>query len=233
MNTNGVGVMAVVTISREFGAGGRTLGEMISKRLQYEFLDDAVIQELATRLGVTKDSIANMEKKNAGFFASILSKMFHRNYMERLATGTSDYVDEDIYLDKLEEVIEDLAARDNVVLLGRGSQFVLAGHPEAIHFLLVADRTHRIHFLQRNYNLSESQARQEVLAGEHRRKHVYAKMGCTAYDDPLNYHMVLNTSRLSLEVVAQQMVMLIERKQHEPIIPLSLGVNIRLDLATY
>lgn len=213
--------MAVITISRQFGAGGRTLGEMVAEKLDYTFLDDAVIQELSERVGVTKESIADMEKNGRGFFPTILSSMLGRSYMERLAKEKSGYIDEVIYVDKIQEVINDLAAQDNVVLLGRGSQFILSGHPEAIHVLLVADKEQRIKFMQRKYNLSESQAYHEVQAGEKRRKHVYAKMGCTNYDDPHSYHMVLNMSRLSIEEAASQMILLAEHKQHEPIIPSS------------
>ncbi len=211
--------MAIITISRQFGSGGRTLGEKVAEKLGYEFLDDAIIQELSRRVEADRETIADMKKNGSGFISRIVSTMTGRSYMERLAGNKSGYVEEVIYVDKLDEVINELAAHDNVVLLGRCSHFVLAGHPEAIHFLLVADKAQRVEFMQRRYNLSESQAYQEVLAGEKRRAHVYTKMGCSDYDDPHNYHMVLNMSRLSMEDAVDQMVLLAERKQHEPIIP--------------
>jgi cytidylate kinase len=213
--------MAVITVSREFGSGGRTLGEILAKELGYTFLDDAVIQALANRVGVTKESVANMERHNGSFFSDMIHGMLHLSYIDRITHKKQDHIDEGIYIDKLREVVEDLAAQDNVVLLGRGSQFILSGHPDAIHFLLVADRAHRIRFMQHKYNLSESDAHHEVLAGEKRRKHVYAVLGCATYNDPVHYDMVLNMDRLSLEEATRLMVALTESRQHEPIIPSS------------
>lgn len=218
--------MAVITISRHFGAGGRTLGGMVAEKMGYEFLDDAVIQELSKKIGMTKESIASMEKDSSGFFSKIISNMFGRNYMERLSGEKSGHVDEILYLDKLQEVINYLASQDNVVLLGRGSQFILSGHPEAIHFLLVADYAQRMEFLERQYNLTDSQARNEILAAEKRRKHLYSKMGCSTYDDPHSYHLVLNMGRISLEEAAEQIVLLAKDKAHEPIIPSSKRKNV-------
>ena len=201
--------MAVITISRQFGAGGRTLGMMVAESLGYTFMDDAVIQELSKRIRVTKESITDMENIAGGLFSKIVSTMISRKYMERLAGETSGYIDEVIYVEKLQEVITDLAKRDNVILLGRGSQYILADREDTYHFLLVADKAQRIKFMQRHYKLSDSKAYQEVLGGEKRRKNLYAKLGATTYNDPLSYHMVLNMSRLSLEEAKKQIVSLV------------------------
>lgn len=203
--------MAVITISRQFGAGGRTLGQMVAEELNFKFLDDAVIQELSKRIRVTKESVTEMEDIAGGLFSKIVSAMLSRGYMERLAGEGSGYIDEVIYVEKLKEIITDLSRQDNVVLLGRGSQFILAEHENTFHFLLVADKEQRIKFMQRRYNLSDSKAYQEVLGGEKRRKNVYAKLGCTNYNDPLNYHMVLNMSRLTLEQAKNQIVALVRQ----------------------
>lgn len=202
--------MAVITISRHFGAGGRTLGQMVAEKLNYRFLDDAVIQELSKRIRVTKESVAEMEEIAGGLFSKIVSTMLSRRYMERLAGENAGYIDEVIYVEKIKEVITDLARQDNIILLGRGSQFILAERENTFHFLLVADKEQRIKFMQRRYKLSDTKAYQEVLGGEKRRKNVYAKLGCTNINDPENYHLVLNMSRLTLEQAMKQIVHLVE-----------------------
>lgn len=197
------------------------MGEMVAEKMDYEFLDDAVIQELSRRVGKTEEAAANIKKKDSGFLSNLVSSMLGRSYIERLESQKSGGIDQVLYVDKLYEVINDLAARDNVVLLGRGSQFILSGHPEAIHFLLVADESQRMAFMKRRYNLSGIQAEQEIRAGEKRRKHLYAKLGCSTYDDPHSYHLVLNMGRITLEEAAEHMVLLTKDKEHEPIIPSS------------
>ncbi len=201
--------MAVITISRQFGAGGRTLGQIVAEKLNYKFLDDAVIQELSKRIRVTSESIADVEKIAGGLFSKIVSTMISRNYMERLAGERSGYIDEVIYVEKLKEVITDLAKQDNVVLLGRASQFILADTEDTYHFLLIADMAQRIRFMQRQYKLSESKAHQEVLGGEKRRNNLYARMGASNYNNPELYHLVLNMSRLTMEQAEHQIVSLV------------------------
>ncbi|MDY7036568.1 MAG: cytidylate kinase family protein, partial [Thermodesulfobacteriota bacterium] len=54
--------MAVITISRQFGAGGKTLGEMIAKELNYRFLDETIIQEISKKAKVSKDWVKSVER---------------------------------------------------------------------------------------------------------------------------------------------------------------------------
>jgi cytidylate kinase len=201
--------MAVVTIARQFGAGGRTLGSRLAKVLKYRFLDDVVIQELARRINVTREAVKDIENTAGGFFSKIVSSMLSRSYMERLTGVDFGYIDEVIYLKTLKEVIVDLARKDDVVLLGRGGQYVLADDPNAVHILLVGEMKNRIEFMRNNYNLSMAQAEAAVAEGEKRRRLLYSLFGKTDYNDPSLYHMVLNTSRLTQDQAFEQMVGLV------------------------
>lgn len=201
--------MAVVTIARKFGAGGRTLASRIAERLNYQFLDDAIIQELSQRARVSKNSIKDIERSAGGLLSKVISSTLSRGYMERLTGERFGYIDEEVYVEKLQEVITELAAEDNVVILGRGSQYILAEQENAYHFLLVAEREDRIKFMQRYYNYSDEKAYQAVINGERRRKNLYAKFGKKNYNSASMYHMVLNMSRVSLEQAEDQIYMLV------------------------
>lgn len=202
--------MAVITISRQFGAGGRTLGKMIAKQLNYEFLDDVIIQELAKRTKVTKESVLDMEKSAGSFFSKLIAGALSRSYMERLLGRDIGYIDENIYVEKLKEVVQELAANDNLVLLGRGSQYILADRQNTFHILLIADKAERIAFMQKQYRFSDDRAYQAVLAGQKRRSNLYAKFGKTDYNAPELYDMVVNTGKLSLEQATALICTLVE-----------------------
>ena len=205
--------MAVITISRQFGAGGRTLGAMVAERLNYQFLDDTIIQELSHRIRVSENSVVDMEKIAGTFFSKIVSTMLPRSYMERIPGEKSGYIDEAIYVETLKELIVELAKKDRVVLLGRGSQYILSQQENAFHFLLIADMEQRIRFMQRRYKMSDNRARQQVFGGEKRRRNVYAKLGATTFDDPATYHMVLNMSRLDLEEAVEAISTLVQHSE--------------------
>src|SRR6056297_99341 len=91
--------MAVITIARQFGAGGRTLGKRLSRQLNYEFFDDSIIQELSKKAKVSKFTIKDIEQTAGSFFSKIVSSALSRSYMERLTGADIGYMDENIYVE--------------------------------------------------------------------------------------------------------------------------------------
>jgi cytidylate kinase len=192
--------MSVITISRQFGAGGRTLGKKVAQRLDYLFEDDAIIQEIAKKAKVSKSSVKGHEQAAGSLISRILSTMVDRGYMERLTGDKVGYLDEEIYVQTLTDVIGEFAKKDNVVLLGRSSQYILQNTENVFHILMVASEPDRIDFLQKTYNLSPAKARQAVEQGDKRRRNLYSKFAKSGYDVPTLYHMCLNMSRVSMDL---------------------------------
>ncbi len=120
------------------------------------------------------------------------------------------YLDEDIYVETLYEVVAELARKDNIVLLGRGCQYILQDLDSALHILLVASDEDRSGFMRNFYNMSDAKAHQAVINGDKRRASLYAKMGKTDFNDPGLYHLVINMSRLSLDQALDQVCDLVE-----------------------
>src|SRR6056297_3173056 len=174
--------MAVITIARQFGAGGRTLGKRLSRQLNYEFFDDSIIQELSKKAKVSKFTIKDIEQTAGSFFSKIVSSALSRSYMERLTGADIGYMDENIYVEKTKEVVTEIAKQED-----------------------------RIQFMQSFYNYSRNKAYQAVITGQKRRQNLYAKFGKKNYNDPGLYHMVFNMSKLSLDQAMEQIVTLIRQ----------------------
>lgn len=191
--------MAVITISRQFGAGGRTLGNMIAKKLGYRFLDDQIIQEIAKHANVTKETVISMERTAGGAISRIISSLLSRDYMERLTGEGYGYMDEEVYVQALYDVMKNLASEGDVILTGRGGQYILENVEGVFHLLLVANKQDRVDFMKRHYKLTDNKAQAAVASGEKRRVSLYRKFGKEDYNDPDHYHMVLNMSWVSLE----------------------------------
>ncbi|MFC1863445.1 AAA family ATPase [Thermodesulfobacteriota bacterium] len=191
--------MAVITISRQFGAGGRTLGKMIAEKLDYKFLDDVIIQAIAKEAKVSTSTVKSMERIAGGTLSKLFSGLINSNYIERLIGGGKGYLNEEIYLDVLNKVMNELAEQDNVVLMGRGGQYILADFENAYHLLLVSDVEHRIEFMKKYYNMNPEKAADVIKIGEKKRTVLYKKMHKEDYNSPNHYHLTLNMSILSLE----------------------------------
>jgi cytidylate kinase len=125
--------------------------------------------------------------------------MVSKPLVERILKDERGYIDEKIYLDYLVLIIAQIADEGDVVILGRGSQYILNDHPDAFHLLMIDEFENRVRFLKEHYELSESRAAKVVRGEDKRRKALFQKLGKTDYDDPFLYHLVLNMSKLSLE----------------------------------
>ena len=202
--------MAVITISRQFGAGGKTLGKMIADEFGYTFADSEIIKSVAEMANVSTHFVETVEKEAGGKFSRFISKMVSKPLVERVLKDERGYIDEEIYLDYLVLIIAQMADDGNVVILGRGSQYILNDHPDAYHVLLIDEFENRVQFMMANYELSKSRAAQVVRAEDKRRRNLYQKLGKTDYDNPFLYHLVLNMSKLSLEQALVQVCKLVE-----------------------
>jgi len=191
--------MAVITISRQFGAGGKTLGEQVAKALGHTFADDQIIRMVAETANVSPQWVESIEKEAGTRLNKIISRMVSRGLIDRVLKDERGYIDEEIYLDYVIVIISQIAEEGNVVILGRGSQYILNDHPDARHILLIDEVENRVKFMMDNYDLSRKEAEKTISNEDKRRLNFYRKLGKKDYDNPSLYHLVLNMGRLSME----------------------------------
>ena len=191
--------MAVITISRQYGAGGKTLGKMIANKLDYTFADSDIIQQIAKEANVSPHWVESFEKEAGTKLSRVISSMVSQRWVDRILKDERGYLDERIYLDYLVLIVAKMADEGDVVMLGRGSQYILNDHPDAFHVLLINELEHRIKFIVDRYNVSEKQAARIVNNEDKRRLTLYHRLGKEDYDNPKLYHLVINMNRFSLE----------------------------------
>ena len=191
--------MAVITISRQFGAGGITLGKMVAEKFGYTFADTDIIKMVAEMANVSTHFVETVEKEAGGKFSRFIAKTVSKPLVERILKDERGYIDEEIYLDYLVLIIAQMADDGEVVILGRGSQYILNDHPDAYHVLLIDTFDNRVRFMKTHYDLSQGRATQVVKNEDKRRSNLYKKLGKTDYDNPELYHLVLNMNRVHLE----------------------------------
>ena len=191
--------MAIITISRQFGAGGLTVGKKLSEKLGYTFVDEEIIQLVAKKAKVSPQWVLSIEKEAGGRLHKVISSLIPRGIVDRILNDQRGYIDEEVYVDLLIQIISKIADEDSTVILGRGGQYILKGRPNIYHVLLISDMEHRIHFVETKYKLSRSQANQTVASEDKRRTNFYRKFNKTGYDQPEHYHLTLNMSKLHLD----------------------------------
>ena len=189
--------MSVITVSRQFGAGGRTLGEMVAQKLGYELFDNELIQRVAEHAKVSANSVDALEKKTGGIFKKVIADIVPQSLKDLIVSRKE--IDEEIYVDILQKIITEIAENGNAVIIGRGSQYILKDRENIYHVLITGDSKDREKFLEEKYDLTHDQAVHAVSHDDRRRANLYRKFAVTDYDQPDRYHLVLNTSKLDFD----------------------------------
>jgi cytidylate kinase len=206
--------MSVITIARQFGAGGKTLGSAVAERLGYELIDEEIVELIAREANVSPDwvDLVARETGSEGMLSRMLLKLgpFRKGYVEVLLESNPGYIDGNLYITLLHRILPKIAAQDNVILIGRGSQYILADHPNSLHFLMIADLEFRIRFVMENYHLDRRQAQIVVAKQSKRRLNLYRYFGRTDYDQPDLYHVVFNMNKIKLEDAVETVCLMAE-----------------------
>lgn len=197
--------MSVITISRQFGAGGKTLGKQVADALGYTFADEDIVQKIAELAKVSPGWVESVEKEAGGRLSRIVSKMVSKPLLERVLKDERGYIDEEIYIDYLVVLVSQIAEEGNVVFLGRGSQYILNDHPDAFHVLLVNSFDNRVRFMVDRYKMTEQRATNVVRREDKRRVNFYRKLGKQDYDQSELYHLVVNMAKVTMDE-AQQLI---------------------------
>ena len=185
--------MAVISISRQFGAGGKYLAERLVERFNYKFADDELVSRIAKEAGVADEWVKVTEREglkgNKGFVSSLLSTRVISNLL-----GVTGSPDEARLLELGKTLIPEIAGRDNVIFVGRGTQFILPSNKNTIKILLVATYDFRVKFMMEHYNLTRSEAEDAVKEWEGNRMSFLRTLSDKDPNDPSIYDITINTS---------------------------------------
>jgi cytidylate kinase len=208
--------MPVITIGRQFGAGGTTVGEMLSRELHVDLLESRIIDEVAHRLQLPKEEV-EAEDEHPGTLLSRLLVALGSASSEPLippeVTAWSPpnadpaFDTRKAVLQITQHVIQEAARAGNVVIVGRGGAYILRDFPGALHVFLRADTDSRVKTVMRRYNITnEEEARRRIkLTDENWTAYIKQVYG---HDRNLatHYDMVLDTGRLGYETTVKVIV---------------------------
>jgi cytidylate kinase len=203
--------MAVVTISRHFGAGGHTLGERLCEKFDFRLADASVVDRLARKEKLSPDWLHAMEKEASSKLLSTISTLVSRGIFYKYPGSGAEKDDRQKYLAFLKRVFTAMANEGGYVIVGRGAQLILKGHPKAVHVLLVADYESRVAFLVDHHEISRSEAEKTIRARERERATLVSRLFDADIDDPSLYHIVLNTGQMPYEWVVDTVSELVTR----------------------
>jgi cytidylate kinase len=168
--------MAVITVSRQFGAGGELLAKKLANELNFRLIDRKAIVEALTEMGLSPQLL---------------------KFDEQATKGEDAEKRQRFYLTALHEHLFTLADKESYVLVGRGGQFLFRNRPDAFHVLVCAPFNQRVQWVHEIYNLEKSPASLLVREHDRRKKRYLRQVFDRAWLDPEVYDLVVNTKTLT------------------------------------
>ena len=206
-------IMSVITIARQFGAGGKALATMVAKKLDYAVIDEEIVEMVAQEADVSSEWVDAVAQRTGreGFVTRLMRRFgpFSKGYVETAMEERSGYMNGDLYISLLHKIIPNIAGQDNVVIIGRGGQYILADRPDTFHFLMIANIENRIHFMMEHYGIDRKEAVFVIEQKNRERLNLYRNFGRTDFESPDLYHMVLNMNFLRMEQAVQAVCQLV------------------------
>ena len=204
--------MPVITISKEPGAGGKGLSQDLARALGYELVDKAMIVKVAKDAKVSAEKVEKFDQEGYDSMSKYLSNLLLADPSLYSGLGFElpmagpgmlpagyDFFDAEQYLKFTQSLIDRLYQKGNVVLVGRGSQVLLAGRPGCLHLRLVAQLEYRIKRVADKQRISEKEAREVILKRDRARANYIKDFYQRDWSDPGLYHLVVNTQLVSCE----------------------------------
>ncbi|MBQ6806236.1 MAG: cytidylate kinase-like family protein [Lachnospiraceae bacterium] len=179
----------IITISREFGAGGSAIGTEVAKRLGYEFYDKAIILRAAKESNIDVESILKWDEKvpaNFGFAQSLFD-FYNRPLNEKL-------------FEVQKEVIRRIGEKGNCVIVGRNANTILKEFDNSLHVFVHAAPFWRIeHMKEKMPDMTEAKISEEMRSIDKARKKYCAYYTNTEFGVADYYDISLNSSTLGIE----------------------------------
>lgn len=199
--------MPVITVSRQYASGGSEIARLVSQRLGWELVDNEFVDRVARLAGLPREEVEQHEERVTGFMerlARTLTSSSPELFMTP-AVGPPVTVEppEEEIVRLTERVIAEAVRHDRVILVGRGAPAYLAQREGTLHVLVVAPLEVRVRRAMERLQVDQKEAERNIHEiDEGRRRYVKTYYG-RRWDDPANYHLILNTDVFSFEQSAE------------------------------
>ena len=180
----------IITISREFGSGGRFIGEEVAKKLGIAYYDKNIINEIAEKSGLSPEYI----QENAEL--SPKKGLFAYAFAGRDITGKSV---EDMVYEAQRKVILELADKESCVIIGRNADYILKDRDDVLNVFIHGDTPEKIQRITRLYNVEEQKVVKMMVDIDKRRMANYNFYTNQKWGKASNYTLCLNSSKLGYD----------------------------------
>ncbi len=197
----------LITLSRQYGAGGSEVARLVADQLGWTVVDNEIVDRVARRAGLAPAAVAEQDERVPGFVERLARALMASSQEFAVPEIGVAVRAEDPSLVRLTElVVKEIATEGRVVLVGRAAPAVLGKSVEALHIKLVADRAWRLALAMRLEGFDDKTAARVLADTDSQRARYHREHYGRDWDDPVHFHMTLNTGLLGLDGAAEVIV---------------------------
>lgn len=186
----------IVTISREFGSGGREVGKRLADKLGFSYYDSEIITELAKETGMSEEYIKNISEKGIYPYAFQFAKSF-ASYSAYQNNQTEILVAQ-------QKVLKKIAERGDCVIVGRGANIILSEY-EPINIFVYATMKSKIERCRNKRedekDLTDKEIQNKIKEIDKNRRNYYGLISNFEWGDKRNYQLCINTSGIEIKEI--------------------------------
>lgn len=196
--------MPIVTISRQYGSGGSDVAERVARALGWHLYDNAVVDEVAVRLGISPAEVSAREERMPSL-AERLASAISLSAPEMMPTVGDAALppSEERIVEVTGRVMEEAVQAGPAVIVGRGAQCLLATRSDAIHVFCYAPLDALAAYAVTNLGVKLDEARKTVVEMNARSEEYVKRHWKRDWRDVANYHLCVNTAWLGLDGAAE------------------------------
>ena len=199
LSNNDLGKNIVITISREYGSGGRYIGKLVAEKLGIQLYDKQFVEKLAEDTGLSEKYIEDNEQKRT--FLEILNNGYYSGL------NNSD----DLFI-KESELIKEVADKESCVIVGRCADFILKDKENILKIFIDSSLQDKINRATEYYNLDKNKAQKEIKRINKLRENHYKYYTERDWKNPSNYDICINSDSLGIENAANLICELVNKK---------------------
>lgn len=185
----------IITISRGFGSGGRTIGKMLSEDLGIKYYDKDLIRLASEESGINERFFGRVDEKLQGSF--LRKGGVYKG--ELLSPDSSDFVSDQNLFNYQAKIIKQLADKEPAIIVGRCADYILRDRDDVLRVFIFSDMQTATKNVVEMYGISEKEAQRIIAKTDKERSEYYRHYTGTDWENAKNYHISLDTSRLSYD----------------------------------
>ena len=201
----------VITINREVGTGGRTIGRKLAEKLSVKYCDKAIVDGLTQKFGLNIQRIEEIKAQKKSWWTDI------NNYYNILVNSASLPMEAEVKLDNAsmfeteKHILQEIATQTSCVIAGRTGFMIFREWPNHLNIFIQASMEHRVQRVMRRQNVSEKEAREIIAKLDASRETYIKKYEDTSRYDTRNYQLVISMDDLSEDDAVDVILTYIDR----------------------